>query len=418
MKALTKSHCRYLLIHIQFDQHFRPLTGNLVICWDGIDTVNGEVTAKETLRISASLTMEVGKILGLSTSLFQYFINPETGKPRGVTKKKVTCVDGNVRDIDVPNILMSNIEADDHGRGDLSSPSFLIISPTVRQVVRNHFDCQTLSGAHLDRNPTSCFGDSFLDPRYHFDENLVQNGSSADMAYSLSPLTLALFEDSLWYKADFSKATVPLFGRGAGCGFIEGECVGKSHSVPDYSTDFFCADIAKDDSVFDRKPSSCDYTHNHKADCELLVKKDVKGDQTIIQGSHHQCPMRTRNIISCVDTSNTGEAHGEVFSNKSRCFDTSMSSSVCLQSFCNAIDSKIDIVVNGRVHQCDYEGQVVSLGDYSVTCPRLAVICPHLVCPSNCSGKGICDYCKDVPSCICDDPFDNTPGCWGGLISS
>jgi hypothetical protein len=404
-----------------FDQHLRPFIGNLVICLDTIATTSrGEVTEKETLRLATSLTVQVGKILGLSTSLFQHYINPDTGKAWGATKKKVTCVDGKTLEVSVPNILLSTAESDDHGRASMSNPSFLITSPTVRQVVRNHFDCQTLSGARLDREPTSCFGES-LDTRYHFDENMSKLGSSADMAYSLSPLTLALFEDSSWYKADFSTATVPLFGRGAGCGFVEGECVGKSYSVPDYSNDMYCGDIVESEITFDRKPSSCDYTHNHKADCEVLLQKDAKGGISVIKGNDgadHQCPMRTENIISCFDTSNDGEMKGEVYSANSRCFDTNTPSSVCLQSYCNAVDSKIDIVVDGKVHQCDYEGQEVNLGDYSIICPRLAVICPHLVCPSSCSGKGVCDYCRDVPTCICDNPFDQTPGCWGELLQN
>lgn len=403
-----------------FDQHYRPLTGNLVVCLDNIKASRGEVSEEETLRIGTALTVQVGKILGLSTSLFQYFINPETGKAWGATKKAVTCVDGVTREVFVPNILLSTIESDDHGRQDINHPSFEIISPTVKQVIRNHFDCQTLSGARLDREPSSCFGEA-LDPRYHFDENMSLFGSSADMAYSLSPLTLAMFEDSSWYKADFSKATVSLFGRGAGCGFVEGECVSKAFAVPDYSADFFCGDVVEGDITFDRKPSSCDYTHNHKADCEVLIQKDSKGGSTIIHDNSKAdslCPMRTDRIISCFDSFNSPSMTGEVYSLNSRCFETNTPNSVCLQSFCNAVDSKIDIVVNGKVHQCDYEGQEVDLGDYSVVCPRLAVLCPHLVCPSNCSGKGVCDYCREVPTCVCDDPFDETPGCWGGFSYS
>lgn len=37
-----------------------------------------------------------------------------------------------------------------------------------------------------------------------------------------------------------------------------------------------------------------------------------------------------------------------------------------------------------------------------------------LSCPSNCSGKGICDIDTDgKQSCICDDPYDESPGCYG-----
>lgn len=398
-----------------FDQYFRPLVGNLVICLDAIEGLHGEVTEQETLYLAASLTKEVAKILGLSTSLFQYYVDPETGNARGATKKNVTCVNGDVEEMYVPNMLLPTIESGDHRRDDMDYPSFIISSPTVKQVVRNHFDCQSISGARLDRNPVTCFGGA-LDLRYHFDEDFAP-GSSADMAYSLTPLTLALFRDSSWYQADFSKATTPIFGRGAGCGFIEGECVSKSYSVPEYSRDFFCGDVVRGELLFDRTPSSCDYTHNHKADCEVLIQHTSQGASNIMTGNSKAnplCPMRTDNIISCSDASNSAHMVGEVYSPYSRCFNTNTPNSVCLQSFCNAVDSKIDIVLDGRVHQCDYEGQEVDLGPYSIVCPRLAVVCPHLACPGNCGGKGICDYCSEVPKCICDNPFDDSLGCWDG----
>eukprot|EP00956_Cyclotella_meneghiniana_P024967 scaffold51128_cov78-Cyclotella_meneghiniana.AAC.7 len=397
-----------------FDQYFRPLVGNLVICLDAIEALHGEVTEQETLHLAASLTKEVAKILGLSTSLFQYYIDPETGNARGATKKNVTCVNGDVKELHVPNMLLSTFESEVHRRDNMDYPSFVISSPIVKQIVRNHFDCQSISGARLDRNPATCFGGA-LDPLYHFDEDFAP-GISADMAYSLTPLTLALFKDSSWYQADFSKATVPLFGRGAGCGFIEGECVSKSYTIPEYSHDFFCGDVVDGELVFDRQPSSCDYTHNHKADCEVLMQQVSQGASNIIIGSPKAplCPMRTNNIISCSDASNSAHMVGEVYSPNSRCFNTNTPNSVCLQSFCNSVDSKIDIVMDERVHQCDYEGQEVDLGPYSIVCPRLAVVCPDLVCPGNCGGKGVCDYCNDVPQCICDNPFDKSPGCWDG----
>ncbi|KAL7528485.1 hypothetical protein ACHAXR_002472, partial [Thalassiosira sp. AJA248-18] len=221
----------------------------------------------------------------------------------------------------------------------------------------------------------------------------------------MSPLTLALLQDSGWYKAVFRKSTVPLFGRGAGCGFIEGNCIGES--VPDYSRGFFCSDTTEEnhqDLVFDPQPRGCDFSHNHKADCSSLGESE--------SGAAF-CPMRMANIKSCSDMTNFPSLAGEMFSLNSRCFVTDTPTSVCLESYCNSIDSKIDIVVEEKVYQCDYEGQLLDLGSYIVQCPRLAVICPHLVCPANCSGKGVCDYCLESPQCVCDDPFDESPGCYG-----
>ncbi|KAL7460690.1 hypothetical protein ACHAXS_001135, partial [Conticribra weissflogii] len=321
-----------------FDQHMRPVSSNTVICLDQIDASFGEISDEEIIRVTEYLTLEVGKVLGLSPSLFEHFRNPETGTPWGATKKTVTCIDGVEKDMWVPNILSASMES--ISRGDrLLEPFFEVVSPTVRQVVRNHFDCQALNGARLERHKSStCFGDVF-DSRYHYDEDLAYIGASADMAYSLSPLTLALLEDSSWYRADFSKSTVPLFGRGAGCGFVEGVCVSKFNSVPEYSHGFFCSEFAYENFSETPRPAGCDYTHNHKADC-YIPRQGGGLDERDIASS---CPMRTMNIVSCFDKTNIHTLDGEAFSSNSRCFETSTPNSVCLESYCNSVDSKLDI---------------------------------------------------------------------------
>ncbi|KAL3766901.1 hypothetical protein ACHAW5_000919 [Stephanodiscus triporus] len=380
-----------------FDQHLRPISANIDVCLRHINVSFGEVSDQESLRLTSSLTNEVGKLLGLSPSLFHHFRNSETGHLFGSTEKTVRCVDGTEKTLLVPNILQSSLDGKKKGLWEVTTP-------TVRQVIRNHFDCQSLRGARLSPwKSSSCFGDSF-DPRYHFDDDFTSIGGSADMAFSLSPLTLALLEDSGWYRANFEKSTVPLFGRGAGCGFVEGNCVGESkNAVPDYSRGFFCNDIYRGSQDPD-EPSGCDYTHNLKAKCSSFGL--TESDSTM-------CPMRMEGIKSCSDKTNSPSLPGEVYSLNSRCFATDAPTSVCLESYCNSVDSKLDIVVNERVFQCDYEGQDLDLGHgYTITCPRLAVVCPHLVCPANCSGRGVCDYCLDVPMCVCDDPFNETPGCY------
>ncbi len=194
-----------------FDQHLRPISANMDLCLQNIDESFGEVSDRESLRLTSALTMEVGKLLGLSPSLFHHFRNSETGQPFGSTEKTVTCVDGSVRTLLVPNILQPSLDLN-LGISGKKRGMWEVTTPLVRQVIRNHFDCQSLLGARLSQSESSsCFGDSF-DRRYHFDEDFTSIGGSADTAFSLTPLTLALLEDSGWYRASFRKSTVPLFG--------------------------------------------------------------------------------------------------------------------------------------------------------------------------------------------------------------
>lgn len=66
---------------------------------------------------------------------------------------------------------------------------------------------------------------------------------------------MALLEDSSWYKANFRAATTPTFGRGAGCGFVEDDCITKG-KIPDYSVGYFCS---SHEALGAR--SGCDHTH-------------------------------------------------------------------------------------------------------------------------------------------------------------
>lgn len=139
-----------------------PMAGNINICMNNIqldDTLDGVVSLPKTTinEYAAYLTTETGRILGASASLFRYFINPDTLTPYGAVERSVTCVDGTEEIIEVPNIIHEETNPD-------GKHYFEIRTPKVAEVVRNHFDCITLSGARLEpiKNAIGCFG-AFLD---------------------------------------------------------------------------------------------------------------------------------------------------------------------------------------------------------------------------------------------------------------
>jgi len=399
-----------------YDQHMRPIAGNLALCLDGINLDDSKsVPRDELLRQIGYHTHELGKILGLSSSMFQHYRNPDNGKPWGTSYQNATCVDGSHALVELPNILkgVSNSE-----KSDLYY--FEVTSPTVLQVVRNHFDCQRMTGARLDNHASSrsCFGSHF-DERFYFGEDFTPLVDRRRQAFTFTPLTLALLEDSSWYKANFTMTSSNPFGHGAGCGFLRGDCI-VDGKVPDYSKGYFCS--ASSPTLSD-SPSGCEYSHKFKASCDLSATAKPPAEYQLFSeepnwGSDYAdvgfCPMKSKNQVSCADVTQSPTLRGEIFSQQSKCFETDSIQSVCLQSQCNPQTQRIEIQINNKTFRCDYDGQVIDLGEgYQIECPRLASFCPEFVCPSSCSGKGICDYCLEVPQCICDDPFDDSPGCWG-----
>jgi hypothetical protein len=401
-----------------FDQHMRPMIGSLSICLEDIDVQDDKVHEMEILHHTAMLSQMLGRFLGLSPALFKYFRDPTTGLLWGDRSVELSCGESQAtRETMLSNIIQQRISRD-------GKPFYEVTSPTLKQVVRNHFDCQTLTGARLSGpvadpdNDDECVFFN-LDLRFHFDEDLTSISTSADGAFAVSPLSLALFEDSSWYKANFAAATTPSFGRGAGCGFVESPCI-VGGNVPDYSTGYFCASVELPGTR-----SGCDYSHHQKAGCDLEIDAGPPETNRYFLPSNpefgstfadvHYCPMRTRHLIPCTASGKAlAPIAGESFEENSRCFETDSNIPVCLETMCNPVDRTLSFVVNGKRFYCSYDGEMINVNvGYSVVCPRIAVVCPDLVCPSNCSGKGVCDYCLDIPQCICDEPFDQSPGCYG-----
>ena len=168
--------------------------------------------------------------------------------------------------------------------------------------------------------------------------------------------------------------------------------------------------------------SGCDYTHQNKAGCDLSpYAKPPEAFQYFPDkpefGSKKSdvayCPMRSQHLISCSSDKVTSTLIGESFEENSRCYETDAGIPVCLETYCNPVEKTLSFFVQGKYFHCTYHGQVIDVNSgYSVVCPRIAAVCPDLVCPANCSGKGTCDYCKEVPQCNCDNPIDDTEGCF------
>lgn len=216
----------------------------------------------------------------------------------------------------------------------------------------------------------------------------------------MSPFSLALLEDSGWYKVDYTKSIPRSFGLGAGCDFVTKDCLDPATGdIPEYSKGIFCNDR---EDEFDR----CDPTHSAKAFCSSFLldipdEYQYFPDLPRLGGVPIQldyCPVAANNVELC------GEGR--------KCFLREQSNSVCLEATCNEAINRVEFIVRGRSYVCEQDFDVfdiIGVGD--VICPRFASACPHLTCPSLCSGRGTCDWSDGPPHCICDDEDDNTVGC-------
>jgi len=226
-----------------FDQFDRPTAGAINVCLDNIQLNSDGTATPDIVQDYVDVTIhEVGHVLGHSSNSYRFFWDPETGEPRTArpfSERTVTCVGGEEKSLVLPDSSTMEFGVDSSDRRYAA-----IVTPKVRAIARNQFDCQTLLGAPLENQPTraeSCTGDHW-DERLFYPEAL--SGVISPTTNILSSLTLALFEDSGWYLANYTSSQMSPWGLGVGCDFVEKPCLLNNTQgetfVPEYSEGFFC----------------------------------------------------------------------------------------------------------------------------------------------------------------------------------
>lgn len=97
----------------------------------------------------------------------------------------------------------------------------MMVTPRVVAEVRAHFDCNKLEGAELEDQGGE--GTALT----HWEKRILENEAMTG-THTQSPvfsrITLALMEDSGWYRANYSMATPLTWGKGLGCMFAMRSC--------------------------------------------------------------------------------------------------------------------------------------------------------------------------------------------------
>lgn len=423
-----------------FDQFDRPTAGAINFCLDQIDLDKDGRASESIAQDNVDVAVhEAAHVLGMSSNSYRFFWDPEVGEERTrrpFSAKSVVCVDGVERTLILPDDNTMKFFIATSGQRYAS-----IVTPKVATVARNQFDCQELNGAQLENQPTgenSCTGDHW-DERMYYPEAL--SGVISPTTNVLSPLTLALLEDSGWYKANYTKANVSPWGHGVGCDFVSSPClVGggnrRDGSVPSYAKGYFC-----------NKASSrgCSPAYTHKMACTVIdyslrgqyqppVQFQYFSDQAI--GGPREadyCPVYGSVYsglkpadLDCRIKANDDAIdviYSEEYGDDSMCFETTSGEGRCYEAKCIYDDFNLQLKVDGRWYTCTEDFQTIEVSTLSgafgttVTCPRLSSVCPDMFCPVNCAGRGKCvfDYTDGEspprPRCQCFDESDTSAGC-------
>lgn len=429
--------------YCMLDQVDRPVVGFINFCLDNI-------YSNQIDKLINVGTHELAHVFGVNDDLLKYFRDRDSGKPltsRPFKEVKTNCVDGSKRMLELPStntLKQSFTTYDGHER-----LHYEVVTPKVKLAVQNQFGCDSVEGAILENQPTknSCIGAHF-DERLFFTETMSPIYSSKYSSV-LSPVTVALLEDSGWYDVDYTSKYVKNspFGLGAGCDFVNDKCIdAQRNQVAKPFQNFFCDITTKFSAtgIDSSSDTTCDPTGTHVAFCDLFdfsssipsgfptptntsIQYFENPDLGVLFTHADYCPVPALLRTDCTDSSNFDfqkTYSSEEYGSTSRCFNTQMTSSqdsqknrgACFATQCNPQFHNFDVMIDGQRITCEYDGQIHEfpfISNTSFTCPPVHTICPEISCPSLCSGNGKCNYESNPPKCDCFDELDKSSGCFG-----
>ncbi|KAL7480684.1 hypothetical protein ACHAW6_006352 [Cyclotella cf. meneghiniana] len=248
------------------DQFDRPIAGWLLICSEFFSSISSDDNdgMSQRQKLDEVLQHELAHILGMSGSTMAYWRDPlKGGAPRTLRPlavEEVMCVNGTIINTTMPSEDTVKV-----GTTISGVRYFEVATPTVRNVVANQFDCENATGARLDHfERFDCIG-SHWSSRIFPEETMVSRNMPWEQ--SITAVTLALFEDTGWYKANFSASpgtlSPPSFGYGAGCAFLTNDCI-LDDNVPEFGQDTFCKTLTT------ASPIRCDVSHKRFTKCDLV----------------------------------------------------------------------------------------------------------------------------------------------------
>ena len=177
----------------------RPLAGLLVISNDSNMFNYGRI--KE--YFSQVFLHELTHALGFLYTMFPYF-------PGGFTK---TVAQYTIRGV----------------------PRNVIITPKVLEVARKYYNCPSIIGVELEDQGGNGSANS------HWEQRILLGDYMGAVIYqeemTISEITLALLEDSAWYKINYYTGGLMRFGKNGGCEFIENLCLNNYQT--DFKNEFF-----------------------------------------------------------------------------------------------------------------------------------------------------------------------------------
>ena len=259
-----------------------------------------------------------------------------------------------------------------------------ITSKNVLARAKEHFGCSSLRGVPLEsQGGRGTFG-SHWESRYMLGDYMVST-DFPDIA--ISDITLALFEDSGFYKVNYYSGGLFKFGKNKGCNFINQKCIVNE------KTNF-------NDFCDEENEPLCSSSRTIKSSCYLITYNQVPSQYQYFSNTRKggfpyadYCPVpyeprRTSDYFPkhCQFGSSSSN-YGEKLGSNSFCFMSSIvqgsstdidETPVCYEIECDSSNQKIIVKIGSDRIECPTSGGSVSAPSGlkgTIDCPAYNELC-------------------------------------------
>ncbi len=271
-----------------------------------------------------------------------------------------------------------------------------INSPRVLAEARAHFNCPTLNGLEIEDQGGSGTAGSHWEKRILVPEAMVGEISTA-RAY-FSRMTLAFFEDTGNYRANYSQADPITWGKGKGCNFALSSCndaavrdLGEWCWTQNSQTQLCTQDLTAIGQCFLAQYSSALPSYE-----QYFANPNLGGAIDLADYCPHVVGYSNR---VCIDpaTTDSQNVFGATYGSSSRCFDSNLiqngfvadsQGARCLKYSCSGTGSLL-LNIQGTTVSCPSDGSagaanlspIQSGYQGYINCPAASTLCAQSSIP-------------------------------------
>ena len=262
----------------------------------------------------------------------------------------------------------------------------LINSPKVLEKAREHFGCDSLKGIPLENQGVAGSAGSHWEARYMLGDYMI---STDYLDNIISDISLALFEDSGFYKVKYYSGNLFKFGKNKGCDFIKNKCIINGNP----SFEEFC--------VTPNQPL-CSPSRLSKGECKIYNFDSIPEEYQYFSNPNiggfsivDYCPVSFRSTdnsdyypTSCHSGTPRYSEYGERMGNNSFCFVSSLipysifelnitTHAICYKTGCNRNTKQVTVYIGSSSVNCPTNGGNVTFSGFKgrIICPKYSDVC-------------------------------------------